>query len=201
MRHQTEARVAWSFLFWWWLANAVGFFVAVFAHFPGDFRNVGEIREFVWATALFGGTVGTIFAIPVGFFQWLVLRRWLGVSKFWILATAVGVGFTHALNDATPHTISLEIEMLAGSVFVGFVQSLVLKKVIPTSWSFLVCTSAWFAAWHIGLWLIVLTGLYFLTWESGRSNEMKIVFSLVFGSIYAFITGFAYVMWSQRHQK
>lgn len=194
---KTEPRVAWSFLFWWWLANTVGFIIAVFAHFPGDFRNVAEIREFVWATALFSFMLGMFFAFPVGIFQWLVLRRWLAVSKFWILATAIGVGFTHALNDATPHSISLEIEMLAGSVFVGIVQSLVLKKFVPARWSFLICVVAWFAAWQIGLWVIVSTGLYFLTWESGRSIEMKFAFALVFGSVYALVTGFGLAFWLQ----
>ncbi len=201
MRYPLKARVTGSFLFWWWFASTTGFFLAVFAHFPGDFRIVAEIQEFVWATALFGGTLGTIFALQIGIFQWLVLRRTLAISPFWILAIALSVGFTHALNDATPHNINLEIMMFLGSVFSGIVQALVLQKFIWTHWWFIICSFAWLAAWHIGLWVITLTGLYFLTPESGHDIDKHIVFAVVFGSVYSLITGFEMMILLQQKPK
>lgn len=88
----------------WVAATVAGCAIAgAIAHFPGSFPvGSGTQAEVSLSAATFGLVMGTLFALPLGVAQWLVLRRSLGVGKRWIVATAVGVGLMHAAGDGAP---------------------------------------------------------------------------------------------------
>lgn len=87
----------------WVAATVAGCAIAgAVAHFPGSFPVGSGQAEFSSSAAAFGLVMGTIFGLPLGAAQWLVLRRSVGLGKRWIVATALGVGLMHALGDGLP---------------------------------------------------------------------------------------------------
>ncbi len=99
------------------IAGAVG-------HFPGSFPVGSGQTEFSSSAATFGLVMGTMFGLPLGVAQWLVLRRPVGVGKLWIVATALGVGLMHALGDGLPAFNSNPARFVGGWAAVGAIGGL-----------------------------------------------------------------------------
>jgi hypothetical protein len=91
-----RAQVGWGFWLWWVLASTVGFavgsavtrFVGLVGYFAGGETVVGAFAV--------GGAVG---GALIGIAQWLVLRKRVSRSGWWVLASIVGfaVGFAVAI--------------------------------------------------------------------------------------------------------
>jgi hypothetical protein len=74
--------------FEWALATALAAVLAYSAAMVAT--NVGDLSRFNWLILALGASVlGVIFLLSMGFFQWLVLRRYLPHSGHWITANAI----------------------------------------------------------------------------------------------------------------
>jgi len=93
MTDNTERpQAGWGFGVWWVLATIVGFAVGV-----GPTFGVG-----VFGVVAFGATVGIA--------QWLVLRRHVSRSGWWVLATTVGLVMAVALLLAVSDAVSEAVD-------------------------------------------------------------------------------------------
>ena len=118
------------------------------------------------ATALVGGVTtpvegvigGAATGAVIGLAQWLVLRRRLALTPWWIAATAVGMGVGLALGIVLLGTdtagITLLLRGLVTGASIGIAQFALLRGSTPRAfvWPFVVACS-----WAIG-WLVTRAG-------------------------------------------
>lgn len=119
----------------WWLLwvvmSTVGFVIGGAAcHFPFGF-SVGAAGNLTLENAVagfvFGAVTGTMigalqFVVLIGLLERLVSPRFALRAGWWVLATAIGVGVTHAVGDAAPSPVTYAmLSVLAGAV-VGILQ-------------------------------------------------------------------------------
>jgi hypothetical protein len=180
----------WPLVLGWCAASIVGFGLATFLHFPGDFRS--GLFRFEWPPALFGFALGAVSGLPAGGLQWLVLRRHVPHTLGWIGATALGVGVMHGLNDSMPATIAVEWWMLVSGLSIGVAQWWVLRPHLPQAgWWVLVSLTVWSIAWAVAFAVLKTSGLMALEWRPGLELQTHGLFALVFGAVYGLITGSA----------
>ncbi len=126
----------------WVLATIVGWLVG--------FAACQAIQGFISTVLVDGLVIGT----AVGFAQWVVLRRRHARVVWWVPLSIIGFGIGKAISEAvTPSTPSLGTDLLAGAIIgavVGLAQWLVLRRVVPSAWWWILATTvAWMAAWAL----------------------------------------------------
>lgn len=141
--------------------------------------------------------MGTIFAVPLGVAQWLVLRRSLGVGKRWIAATALGVGVMHALGDGLPAPwrwgpVGMADGWLAvgtlGGVGIGTLQALASQgRLAPATW-IVANAIAWPLGIATGLWLAYGSGLMAQS-GPGAWAQQHLLVGVVAGAVVGVLTG------------
>ncbi len=131
---------------------------------PGPPEVVGRLTVDL-ATGLSGGMLGGLLA---GLFQYLVLRRAVSVSGYWVPVTTIvwaagwsGISAlpasTSISSAALPQGINI-IVPVAGGVLIGLGQWLFLRRVVQQS-------AWWILAWIVGWSLtVLLSGLGQLRW-------------------------------------
>ena len=149
----------WRFWVLWVLATNLGFF-------PG--RVLGQALAATLSEPLASSVVAVSFAMPVGFLQWLVLRRHLPRSGSWILTTSVGWGIgafvgAAVLLSATPTAAPgglfwiFALAFISGAA-VGIAQVPLVLRHLPelAPWWVIISAVAW-AVFFPG----AITGLFF----------------------------------------
>jgi hypothetical protein len=95
---------------------------------------------------------GALTGAGIGFAQWLVLRRSLGVGLEWIVATSVGLAVGLAIGAAVvgyeTTTSQLVIMGAIQGAFVGIAQGMVLRSK--------------FSLWHI--WMVAMPVFFSIAW-------------------------------------
>ncbi len=168
--------IDWSFVAWWMLA---------FLGFPLGgllaIEVVGAIDGPARA-ALAGFLAGSV----IGAAQWLVLRRYLRISTWWVVATAAGLASGNAIGavmtGAGTELGDLVLTGLAAGVAVGLAQWTLLSAHLRIAilWP-LVVTIAWPIGWTV-------------TWAAGVDVERGYaVFGATGALVFAALTGTA--MW------
>ncbi len=148
-----RTHVGWGFWFWWVLASTVGYAV-------GNAAGMKVVQAVVGAAEY--RAKGFVVAIPllvvmtgaaVGVMQWLILRRQLRRTGWWVLASIVGwvVGTAAAtlgillvgLQEFSPVSSSIVIGVVVGAV-AGVMQWLILRRQLRrTGWWVLASTVGW----------------------------------------------------------
>lgn len=157
----------------------------------------GTQTEFSASAATFGLVMGTIFALPLGVAQWLVVRRSLSVGKRWIVATALGVGVMHALGDGLPAPWGWGPAGLAdgwlavgtlGGLGIGILQVLASPgRISPASWV-VANAIAWPFGIVTGLWLAYAVGLMAQS-GPGAWAQQHLLVSVIAGLTVGVVTG------------
>jgi len=164
-------RAGWRFFLWWmvtFLSFPLGGVVALLV--------VGSI-EGAASGALAGALAGTV----IGVAQWLVLRRYLSMEPWWIVATALGVaigdGLGALLTGAGTEIGGLLVTGLVTGVAVGVLQWTLLRGRVRGANLWVLAAVAWPIGWTV-------------TWAVGVDVERGYA---VFGStgalVFAAITG------------
>ncbi len=175
----------------WFLATMLGYlFAAVGTHFPGSFPvGSGVLTTFDSGAALYGMIIGTVGGLVIGTLQWLVLRRWLGISWRWLAATAVAVGVTHALGDGLPTSIEWPPLAVAGGVVMFLAQWVALRG-RGDRVSLALASGIVFA-------LAVIVGVTIADPRSADWQTAHIVAGAVSGAVVAVVYG-AVLLWTSR---
>lgn len=183
-----------------WVAATVGgcAIAGAVAHFPGSFPvGSGTQTEVSPSAATFGLVMGTIFALPLGVAQWLVLRRSLGVGKRWIVATALGIGLMHALGDGLPASDNwgparfvggwLAVGAVGGAT-VGTLQAFAAAGRV-VAWTWIVGSAiAWSCGITAGLLLAAMIGLMAQSGPAAWAQQHLLV-GVVAGVVAGILTG------------
>jgi hypothetical protein len=174
-----KSKVGWGFWLQWALASAVGMFVG----FSLGFLVTDSIPDVLgrW----FGFSVfGIVLGVAVGILQWFILRRYLSVAGWWVLASAVGglgifqagliFGFSTFFGPYESLVAFLGWIGIAslGWLVTGTLQWLVLRgKVSRAGWWVLASTVGWALSatvtrtipWGVepkdALWALVVAGV------------------------------------------
>jgi hypothetical protein len=205
---QARRAAGWLFVLWWTLASVIGFALmgAVF-HFPGDLYSPALFAPFGLPFGLFGaffrafdvsaGIFGAVLAgmtgaLLAGLPQWLLLRRYLALSAWWIAAMALGIGLTHGLVDGyVAWTIFLlPLIMLVSGAVLGVLQWLVTRRLVPQAfWWIPVSALGWYLAWLVGTLALNASRMLGQEWTPLIGFQQHGLFSAVFGLAYGALSG------------
>jgi hypothetical protein len=143
----SNKQVGWLFWLQWSLASIMGMFVGFFMGFI-----IAGLTHGVLGGRFAHAILGIVLGIGIGAMQWLVLRRRLSRTGWWILATvAVGytivhagfMGFSASVNSLNALLRWTGIVAFGGAV-TGVLQWLVLRPQISRSgWWVLISTVSW----------------------------------------------------------
>ncbi len=169
----TWIRPGWRFWVLWMLASIAGVFLAILILTPMNwllfaFENraipewLGISFALIGAVAL-GGAIG---AAP-----WLVLRRWIARSGWWVLATLLGYGLLLVLPSVFPlRALIPEGELtgpLTGAIMfvvtgagMGILQWLVLRGHVVRAGLWIAITFAGWVGAYLLTGLFIILGLY-----------------------------------------
>lgn len=193
----------------WTLATLVGFvFGKVYLRFL-TFSIVPYIKsEFDWFGIMLSVADGVATGLSVGFFQWLVLKKYFTRNWLWILATFIGItlgsfteSFIIVLTRNQPliyiftwssAVVNLIILFIAG-LEIGLIQIFVLQKFLSKTWIWVITVGiSWTLATIIGndvIYPIFYPSIDGLLIQYGISLFAEIVIYGTSGMIFGIITG------------
>jgi hypothetical protein len=190
--------INWVFWFWWLLINILGFAIAglLFHNFPFAFSfppNLRQWGEFEIGAAIFGGLAfGVVPALPIGFGQWMILRRYFHLSRWWIVSTPLGIGLLHFLNDGFPNAYDQSAAVLVSGLLVGILQWNLIRPAINSSakWWIVASVLGWSIGWLIGLLIFnfgELSALHYSQKHGLLGITMGLGYSLSTGLVLRFL--------------
>jgi phosphoglycerol transferase MdoB-like AlkP superfamily enzyme len=123
--------------------------------------------------------------------QWLLLRRHLPLSAWWITAVALGIGLTHGLVDGSASWAAfLPLIMLVSGIVLGVLQWLVTRRQFARAvWWIPVCALGWYLAWLLGALTLKASGLLGQEWTPVIGSQQHGLFSAIFGLVYGALSG------------
>lgn len=189
------------FALWWLLANVIsfGFVGGAFHNFELLTPSIAGLGTFELAPALVGALFGAVPSILIGWFQWLILRRYIRVSRWWILTVSAGIGLNHFIADGFPNARAPIIGLLAGSAAVGLLQWLVLRRQVNSfAWWILATIGSWSIGVLIGVSLLDASGLLSRSYTPGLDFQQHGLVGIVLAAIYSILTGVVMVMFLRR---
>jgi hypothetical protein len=145
-----QKQAGWGFWLLWVAASTIGIFLGFIPAF-----SIGALIYYVGGDALADVFMGMVLGVGVGTMQWLVLRRHMPGTGWWIPATALaGFGMLAAAIGAfgIPRaTLAATGIAVAFGAATGALQWLILrKKVAWAGWWIPACATSW------GLGLLVV---------------------------------------------
>ncbi len=172
--YTTSGHPGWKFWALWMLASIAGVIAAIIVLTPMNWVLLPfENREIPAGLNSSFALIGVIaLGGGIGAGQWLVLRRWLTGSGWWVLATLLGYALLLGLPTLVPlgatlYEIGLKGPITGAIVFVitgagmGILQWLVLRRArIPGAGVWIAITLAGWAAAYIITTLLIVSGLY-----------------------------------------
>ena len=196
----------WIFVLWWLLANVISFGIAggMFHNFPLTFifpSTAAWLGTFELSPALFGAAFGAVPSILIGLLQWLILRRHLPVSGWWIFTILPGVGFDHFISDGFPNAQDLSIAVLASSALIGVLQWLVLRRQVNSfAWWIVATVVSWSMGVWIGVSILDASGLLSRTWIRGIDFQEHGLVAIVLAAVYSLMTAIIMGLILQRNR-
>jgi hypothetical protein len=135
---------------------------------------------------------GALTGAGIGFAQWLVLRRSLGVGLEWIVATSVGLAVGLAIGAAVvgyeTTTSQLVIMGAIQGAFVGIAQGMVLRSK--------------FSLWHV--WMVAMPVFFSIAWVVTDvvidSGQQFTVFGASGAVVFAFLSGLLLMVGMRREK-
>jgi hypothetical protein len=132
-----QKQVGWGFGVLWILASAFGMFLGLFGGF-----YVGALSDAL-GNMLKYALVGIEIGMAVGFMQWLVLRRHLPGTGWWIPTNSAGLCCLLIMGPIDAPLVAAGIVALCGAL-TGILQWLVLRgKVSRAGWLILAIAASW----------------------------------------------------------
>lgn len=205
---QAHPAANWLFVLWWTLAGVIGFAIQGWVfHYPGDLYTNQDMfvpftlpfdlfpffpTAFSIEAALFGAILATpTGALLAGLPQWLLPRRHLALSAWWITAVALGIGVTHGLVDGSSSwTAFLPLVMLVSGTILGVLQWLVTRRQVAWAvWWIPVSALGWYLAWLLGALTLNASRLLSQEWTPVIGSQQHGLFSAVFGLVYGVLSG------------
>lgn len=190
----------WLTFFGWLAANIIGFGLvgAGFHNFPLAFTfppNVLQLGVFRLEAAIVGFFFGFIPALLIGFLQRVILRRYLPLSRWWLISVSVGMGVQHFLADGFENARDLSLAVLLSGLLVGGIQWRLLRPHLPSSAGWMVASGlGWYVGWLIGIAILHNTGLLYRPWVSGLDGQTHGILGLSVGAMFGLNTGLLW-MW------
>jgi hypothetical protein len=188
----------------WIGANLAGFGLvgAMFHNFPLAFGLLAGLTQwgrFELMPALLGGLLfGVVPALLVGLGQWLILRRSLALSGWWIVTVSYGMGLQHFLADGFPNARDLSLAVAAASALTALFQARLLKgRVSGSGWWAAAAIGGWWLGWMLSIGLLEALGLWRLAWVPGLDGQQHGLQGLVVGSTYGLLTGMVWLRFGQ----
>jgi cation transport ATPase len=121
----------WGLIFWWTLATMIGIILGVVV---GDSVSSAMRGGDVFSYSITDATLIIIGSIGFSGGQWLILRRHISDSIWWILATTIGVAVGGAIASSTFGNIVYNSSIFMAIAMIGFAvgvaQWLVLRRQI-----------------------------------------------------------------------
>jgi hypothetical protein len=205
---RTCPSAGWLFVLCWTLVSVVGFAVQGWVfHYPGDLYTNMDLfvpfalpfdlfpyfpAAFSIEAALFGVILATLTgALLAGLPQWLLLRRHLALSVWWIAAVALSIGLTHGLVDGSSSwPLFLPLIMLASGTVLGVSQWLATRRQVARAIGWIpVSALGWYLAWLLGALALNASGLLGQEWTPVIGSQQHGLFSAVFGLVYGALSG------------
>jgi len=194
--------LGWRFWALWLLATTLGFAISCivalagaaltgFALALGGFAGVSG--GFTLALALGGIAIGAM----IGILQWLVIRRYLGSSGWWILASAAGSSAAFALGLAIvgasngAWVLGGIVGGALGGAAVGALQWLLLRKQVDGSqvWFWIVASAV---AWALNLLFMAVAINSAAATAGPGTGIVSVIIAGIIGALFASaITGYA----------
>ena len=118
----THTTMAPKFILWWTLANVVSFGAAaapMFHNFETHMPTVTVLGTFDPSAAVAGAIAGAVPMALAGYWQRALLRRFLPVSRWWILTLSGGMALNHFVSDGFPDATDPLFALLATGAVVG----------------------------------------------------------------------------------
>lgn len=129
----------------------------------------------------------------VGFFQWLLLRKFLAVNALWILFSACGLGIPFIILDLMPTgtvPYKLPLSIFFGALTVGLLQFLLLKKLSPKAYLWILSS---FIGWILAVATVFTVNYTMMIKVSGYVNLVMALINLLLilagGIVLGVITG------------
>jgi len=195
----------------WTLATVVGFVLGevYLRSLTFSFVPLSLIRsKFDWFGIMLGVAAGVATGISVGFFQWLVLKKYFTHNWSWILATFIGItigNFTESLiivltrNHPLTYIFTWSsvvvniIILFTAGLEIGLIQMIVLQKFLSKTWIWVITVGiSWTLATIIGN--DVIYPIFYPTVDGafiqyGVSLFAEIVIYGTSGMVFGIITG------------
>ncbi len=179
----------------WISVNLAGFGLVgvMFHNFPLAFNlptGLTRLGRFELMPALLGGVLfGVVPALLVGLGQWLVLRRILALSGWWVITVSAGMGLQHFLADGFPNALDLSLAVLAASTLTGLFQARLLTgRSGIAGWWAAAAIGGWWLGWLLSFAVLEAMGLRWLAWVPGLDGRQHGVQGLVVGATYSVFT-------------
>lgn len=162
-----RARPGWRFWLLWMFATIAGVFLYMIV-FPPVFNAISErlggTRGEVWIGMAIGATSAVALGATIGVAQWLVLRRLLPRTGWWVLATLIGysipMAFGSLVSGLEPPWLAGMVIFLEFGVILGALQWLVLRgRVDHAGWWIAISLAGWAIAAAL-IDLAYVSGLY-----------------------------------------
>ncbi len=169
---QQPSRIGWRFWIYWMLATIVTAAVFVIAMLPVNAIIVATRPEpgaaapggvESWLGLAIAAVPSSLLGAFFGLGQWLVLRRYLPGSGWWVIATLVGYSvpfLSRMLYAGAPAALGPVIKGLEFGLGLGVLQWLVLRtRVYQAGWWIPISVAGWALAFGL-TGAVYLSGLY-----------------------------------------
>ena len=160
--------------------------------FPPNITRLGhfDIQAAVIGAVLFG----FIPCVPIGLAQWVILRRRLPISSWWIVSIPLGVSLLHFLSDGFPNAGDLSVAVIASGALIGIFQwNLMRAQVVSSEWWIAASLAGWYLGWIIGIALLDIGGLIGLHY-----SQKHAILGISIGLVYSLLTGIGLVYLVQK---
>ncbi len=171
----------------------------LFHNFPFAFDfppSIERLGQFEIQPAIVGVLFGVVPSIPIGLLQWLILRRYFSLSRWWILSIALGIGLMHFLGDGFPYAQDLSVAVFTSGALVGVFQWNLLRQAIGSSaWWVVASVMGWYLGWVIGFMILDSGGLGSLHYSQKHG-----LLGITIGLGYSMLVGLALVFLRQKNR-
>jgi len=179
----------------WFLASLAGYF---FGMLLGASIAYGLFQRDAFDSTM-GLTLGIVMGAAGGFAQWLVLRKQIIGSGWWILASVLGFAtvFSYSgtiASDPNPAMAGMRMAVAFSLVTGGLQWAILRDKVAKSGWLVLANFLGLLAA-EIGFPISIA-----VTAATGNENLSMLVVALIFAAGYGAVTGIAMVWLLQQPQ-
>jgi hypothetical protein len=178
-----------------WLAiNVASFGIAgaFFHNFPLAHTfppNPAGQGAFSLTPAIVGLFFGAIPALLIGWSQRWLVRRYLPLSRGWIVSASAGVALMHFLSDGFENARDLSAPVVVSGLLVGLIQWSLLRPRRLPAWWIPIAGAGWYVGWVAGIAILESTGMRHLPWTGGLDLKQHGLLGMTTGLVSGLSTG------------